>query len=80
VRYGALGACREARAGGGERGPGAQKAVGGEAEEVGKLRRILKYLFGYGVGVPYVLRDADLRWRWSIKYQEWVPTGEPLPM
>jgi hypothetical protein len=29
--------------------------VGGEAEEVGKLRRILKYLFGYGAGeVDYV--------------------------
>ena len=53
--------------------------MGGEAEEVGKLRRILKYLFGYGVSIPYVLRDADVRWRWSIEYQEWVPTGEHLP-
>jgi len=40
------------------------------------MKTIAKVLFGHGVLTPKHLPPGAHRWRWSVRAQAWIPTGQ----
>ena len=43
------------------------------------MKKLLAHLFGIGVRKP-IFCPPSAAWRWSLTYQEWVPTLRPFSL